>query len=104
MSKVSSKTEKMLLDYGQTVSELSAHYGTFSPYLMLMSRLAGICATHSDIRENHFFRQDLEAIPVLIEFFGRLTQLYHDVHRQPVQLSDEELREAMRLMKRPALD
>ena len=94
----------MLLDYGQSVEELSAHYGSFSPYLMLVSRMAGLCATHPDIRENHFFRQDLEAIPVLIEFFGRLTALYHDVYRQSAPITDEELREAMSRMKRPDLD
>ena len=94
----------MLLDYGRTVEELSAHFGTFSPYLMLMSRMAGFCATREDFRDEVFFRQDLEAIPVLIEFFGRLTELYHDVYRQYPGASKEELREAMSMMKAPRVE
>lgn len=94
----------MLLEYGAAVDELSAHFGTFSPYLMLVSRMAGICASHPEIREAHFFRQDLESLPVLIEFFGRLTALYHDRYRLAQPATPEQLREAMQGMAAPAVD
>lgn len=96
MSNITSKTE--IKAYGREVEKLWHMSGSFSPFLMALSRINTMLVRNPQLRQQ-LGDDDPELIALLQEHFYQLI-IIRDAHRPDRELDDSELNQARQLMSK----